>query len=184
MSIGTKKPDGSGIGRKLSYFKLYPDWNWVFARGIYFDRLDDVVAARKDELSKKVQDDIVMLCVIFLVAVIIVLFVAYKFSKGLQGIFDTYRKTQQDHLDKLELLNKALEKQSNTDALTQIFNRGFFNIQLARETSRAIRYGTPLSVVLLDIDYFKKINDSYGHLAGDSVLQEMALLVGGKYQAK
>ena len=173
-----KKPgNDGGIGRKLSYFKFYPKWNWVFARGIYFDRLDAALAEQKQEISKKVKDDIVMLCIIFLAAVTVALFVAYRFSKELQKIFDSYRLTQQENLGELEQLNKTLKKQSQTDALTQIFNRGYFNVQLARETSRSSRYKNPLSVVLLDIDYFKIINDTFGHLAGDTVLQEIAHLI-------
>jgi diguanylate cyclase (GGDEF)-like protein len=172
-----KKPGGSGIGRKLSYFKLYPEWNWIVARGIYLDRLDSVIETKKEELSKKVKNDIVLLCLIFLVAVIVALFVAYKFSKELQNIFDRYKQTQLENFEKLEILNKTLEKQSQTDALTQIFNRGFFNQQLTQETSRANRYKTPLSMVLFDIDHFKAINDTHGHLAGDAVLKELAGLV-------
>ncbi len=172
-----KKSDGSGIGRKLSYFKLYPEWNWILARGIYFDRLDKIIATKKKELSKKVRNDILLLCLIFLVALIVALFVAYKFSKGLQNIFDRYRQTQQENFEKLEILNQTLEKQSKTDALTQIFNRGFFNQQLTRAISCSSRYNTPTSLILFDIDYFKVINDSHGHLAGDTVLKELACLV-------
>jgi diguanylate cyclase (GGDEF)-like protein len=172
-----KKPDGSGIGRKLSYFKLYPEWNWIIARGIYFDRLDNVIATKKEELSKKVKNDIMLLCLIFLVAVTIALFAAYKFSKELQNIFDRYKQTQRESFAKLEVLNQTLEKQSHTDALTQIYNRGFFNQQLTNETSRVNRYNTPLSMILFDIDHFKTINDTHGHLAGDTVLKELAALI-------
>ena len=173
-----KKPgEDGGVGRKLSYFKLYPEWNWVFARGIYFDRLDAVLNEKKQEISRKVKNDIAMLCIIFLAAVTVALFVAYKFSKGLQRIFDSYRHTQQEYLGELELLNKSLKKQSRTDELTQIFNRGYFNIQLTRETTRASRYESPLSVMMLDIDHFKIINDTFGHLAGDRVLLEIAQLI-------
>jgi diguanylate cyclase (GGDEF)-like protein len=172
-----KKPDGSGIGRKLSYFKLYPEWNWIIARGIYFDRLDNIIATKKEELSKKVKNDIMLLCLIFLVAVTIALFVAYKFSKELQNIFDRYKQTQRESFAKLEVLNQTLEKQSHTDALTQIYNRGFFNQQLTNETSRVNRYKTPLSMILFDIDHFKTINDTHGHLAGDTVLKELAALI-------
>ena len=174
-----KKPDGSGIGRKLSYFKLYPEWNWIVARGIYFDRLDKIIATKKDELSKRVKNDILLLCLIFLVAVAVALFVAYKFSKGLQNIFDRYKQTQQDNVEKLEKLNGIFERQSQIDALTQIFNRGFFNQQLTCATIRATRYKTPLSLILFDIDHFKVINDTHGHLAGDAVLQELAGLIQG-----
>jgi len=172
-----KKPDGSGIGRKLSYFKLYPEWNWIVARGIYFDRLDNIIATKKEELSKKVKNDIVLLCFVFLVAVIVALLVAYKFSKELQNIFDKYKHTQLESFKELEILNRTLEKQSQTDALTQIYNRGFFNQQLISETLRVNRYKEPLSMVLFDVDHFKMINDTHGHLAGDMVLKELANLI-------
>ena len=89
----------------------------------------------------------------------------------------TYYKQLQEHLDKLEELNRALEKQSQTDVLTTIFNRRFFNMQLAKEAARSTRHRTPLSVLMFDIDHFKEVNDEHGHLAGDKVLQEISALV-------
>ncbi len=172
-----KKTDGSGVGRKLSYFKLYPKWNWVVAQGIYLDRIDTIISTKKEELSTKVKHDIVILILIFLVAVTIALFVAYFLSRELQKIFDRYRRTQEKHLKKLEALNSRLKKQSQTDALTKISNRGFFNKQLAREAALSKRYKTPLSLILFDIDHFKRVNDTFGHLAGDKILQELANLI-------
>jgi diguanylate cyclase (GGDEF)-like protein len=64
-----------------------------------------------------------------------------------------------------------------TDALTQAFNKRAFSEALPREVGRAQRYKRPLSLVLFDIDHFKKINDTYGHVAGDSVLRQLAGLV-------
>jgi diguanylate cyclase (GGDEF)-like protein len=58
-----------------------------------------------------------------------------------------------------------------TDSLTGLYNRHFFNEMLPREIERANRYGNQLSVLLLDIDGFKKYNDTYGHLKGDTVLR-------------
>ena len=172
-----KKPDGSGEGRKLSYFKYDPTWNWVLARGVYLDRLDETIAAQKAELKEKVRNDIIILCILFFGAVVIALIVAYFFSRELQEIFNRYRNQQRENLEKLEELNRALEKQSQTDVLTQIFNRRFFNMQLAKEAARSTRHRTPLSVLMFDIDHFKAINDKHGHLAGDRILQELSALV-------
>lgn len=172
-----KKPDGSGVGRKMAYFKYYPDWKWVVARGVYLDRLDAVIVAKKEELRTKVRDDIILLCIIFLVAVAVALVIAYFYSQELQSIFTRYKQTQQEHLTTLKKLNKALEKKSNTDVLTKTYNRGYFNQQLSMELARTNRYQTPLSLILLDIDRFKLINDTYGHLKGDAVLQDIAVLV-------
>ncbi len=66
------------------------------------------------------------------------------------------------------------------DGLTQIYNRRYFDEQLERELSRSRRYERVLSLVLLDIDHFKQVNDKYGHLAGDSVLKQLASTVRTK----
>jgi diguanylate cyclase (GGDEF)-like protein len=58
--------------------------------------------------------------------------------------------------------------------LTQIFNRGYGDTTLTNEINRAVRYGHSLSLIIFDLDHFKFINDTYGHLAGDRVLQEVA----------
>jgi diguanylate cyclase (GGDEF)-like protein len=63
------------------------------------------------------------------------------------------------------------------DALTQTHNRRYFNEALEREYNRSLRYRRSLSLILFDIDHFKKINDTYGHVAGDSVLRQLAMVV-------
>ena len=70
----------------------------------------------------------------------------------------------------LKEANDKIERLSIRDPLTGCFNRGFLSQQLENEIKRAIRYKKPLSIVLADIDYFKKVNDTYGHQAGDAVL--------------
>src|SRR5690606_38053891 len=64
-----------------------------------------------------------------------------------------------------------------TDGLTNLANRKQLDAILADEVSRALRYGRDLSVVMLDIDHFKRINDTYGHLAGDRILSALASLL-------
>jgi diguanylate cyclase (GGDEF)-like protein len=63
------------------------------------------------------------------------------------------------------------------DGLTQVHNKRAFETALDREVSRAHRYQRPLSLVLFDIDHFKRVNDECGHLAGDAVLRQLAALV-------
>lgn len=84
---------------------------------------------------------------------------------------------QKMHLQSLEAINELLEKQATTDALTGIFNRMKFNKTLTNEIQRTERYNTPLSLIIFDIDHFKQVNDTYGHLAGDNVLKNLAKLV-------
>lgn len=78
--------------------------------------------------------------------------------------------------------NKAdiLHNMATTDALTGLINRREFNRRIAEEFSRAKRHKSPLSLALFDIDFFKKINDTYGHNAGDAILKELGLLISSK----
>ena len=72
--------------------------------------------------------------------------------------------------DQLRQRNVELDRMSRTDALTGLYNRRHLDEELVRQQSDANRHHDPLCVLLLDIDHFKKINDSFGHPAGDLVL--------------
>ncbi len=75
------------------------------------------------------------------------------------------------------MLKKAMQslaEASNRDGLTGIYNRRFLEETLAKEFSRVRRYGGYMSLVLLDLDHFKNVNDTHGHLAGDEVLRNAA----------
>ena len=74
----------------------------------------------------------------------------------------------------LEKVNAELAALATTDGLTGLSNHRAFQERLAEEGGRAARYGTPLSLILLDVDRFKKFNDTYGHPAGDAVLKAVA----------
>lgn len=71
----------------------------------------------------------------------------------------------------------VLEQESITDPLTGIYNRRYLERRLTDEIARAHRYGMPLSVLLIDIDHFKHVNDVHGHQVGDLVLAGMAQLI-------
>ncbi len=76
----------------------------------------------------------------------------------------------------LQEINKKLELLSTTDQLTKLLNRRKMNEELQKEWERAKRYGSKFSIIMFDIDWFKKINDTYGHQAGDAVLSELSQL--------
>ena len=92
----------------------------------------------------------------------------------------TQQKQQEDRLRTL----------SATDGLTQIPNRRLFDETLQREWNRALRDATPLSLILADIDHFKRYNDRYGHVVGDDCLKQVALAIrdslhrGGDFVAR
>jgi two-component system, cell cycle response regulator len=79
--------------------------------------------------------------------------------------------------DANQRLVRELESLSRNDALTNVLNRRSFDDGLAQEVARATRHGHPLGVVMLDIDHFKKINDTHGHPGGDEVLRFFAQTV-------
>ncbi len=77
----------------------------------------------------------------------------------------------------LERVNKELEALANIDGLTTLFNRRAFDTTLQSEYLKAATSGAPLSLILIDVDYFKTYNDHYGHRAGDICLQKIALVI-------
>src|SRR5207245_352772 len=70
--------------------------------------------------------------------------------------------------------NKRLELLSITDGLTNLYNHRYFQDELVRAFEESERYGRPLSLAIVDLDFFKKINDSYGHAVGDEVLKAVS----------
>jgi diguanylate cyclase (GGDEF)-like protein len=93
------------------------------------------------------------------------------------------QKMEQDHrkvvsrLQELEEANRQLAQNANCDPLTGVYNRRFLEGFLDREIARAQRFRRPLSVLFIDVDRFKQINDQYGHQVGDSALQQIAQLL-------
>ncbi|MFQ5455980.1 MAG: diguanylate cyclase [Nitrospirota bacterium] len=93
-----------------------------------------------------------------------------------QGNIEKYHiKREREKLQKLlEEKNKLLERVSVTEGLTGLYNHKYFFDRLKFELNRSQRYGFPLSCLLIDLDFFKNINDYWGHLIGDFVLKETA----------
>jgi diguanylate cyclase (GGDEF)-like protein len=79
-----------------------------------------------------------------------------------------------ERTEELEILNNQLQVSSVTDSLTQVKNRHYFDTSLLCEYRRAYREKSWLSLMIMDIDHFKKFNDDHGHQAGDKVLQKVA----------
>ncbi len=87
-------------------------------------------------------------------------------------VLDVTDRKDAEH--RLRETNRALERLSLTDGLTGLWNRRHFDQMLAHEWVSARRYGTPLSVVMFDVDRFKRVNDRFGHVTGDRVLTALA----------
>jgi diguanylate cyclase (GGDEF)-like protein len=77
----------------------------------------------------------------------------------------------------IALENARLYNLATVDGLTQLYFRSHFEQRMREELNRAKRYGTPLSLMMMDIDHFKKFNDTYGHAVGDQVLRHVAAMI-------
>ncbi|MBK1666151.1 diguanylate cyclase [Rhodospirillum rubrum] len=109
-----------------------------------------------------------------------ILFAWLAHGRGRQVREDAQRKIrliEENYRAERDLKARA-EREARTDYLTGVFNRRSF-IELAeRELERSIRFGRPLAVLMIDIDHFKAVNDTWGHAVGDEVLQNVARLIG------
>ena len=81
-------------------------------------------------------------------------------------------------------LRETLQRQSLRDPLTGLFNRRYLEENLARELHRCERRGLPLSVLMIDVDHFKRFNDSHGHAAGDALLAHVGRVLSGSVRAE
>ncbi|MFT3712206.1 MAG: GGDEF domain-containing protein [Archangium sp.] len=101
--------------------------------------------------------------------------------KQVQTALQVRRERQEKQLSalaaKLSSVTSQLEvarREANTDGLTQLFNRKAFDVRFEQTSEFAMISGTPAAVLLFDIDHFKKVNDTYGHPAGDAILKAVA----------
>jgi diguanylate cyclase (GGDEF)-like protein len=99
-----------------------------------------------------------------------------KREQDLRKLAEDLEKTVADRTEELRSQNEILEKIAITDPLTQAFNRRHFFELSEKEIQRALRYSHPLSVMLIDVDHFKVVNDTYGHRVGDQVLVDVVRL--------
>jgi diguanylate cyclase (GGDEF)-like protein len=103
-------------------------------------------------------------------------------DKILVGSTTILKFTYHDNLD--EIFQKQMYESALRDGLTKAFNKKYFTDRLESEFTFALRHGAPLTLVLFDIDHFKKVNDTHGHPAGDHVLTEISTLLAGSLRAE
>ncbi|MBT3066405.1 diguanylate cyclase [Rhodoferax sp. U11-2br] len=110
-------------------------------------------------------------------------FVSLDSQKRSMRLRDTRQELQakelalQQQLAEIQSLQAQLRDQARRDALTGLFNRHHLGDIMARELARCARDGQPLSLLMIDVDHFKQINDDFGHQVGDDVLRETARLL-------
>ncbi|PHR54210.1 MAG: hypothetical protein COA44_13855 [Arcobacter sp.] len=149
---------------------------------ILFDILEKALASISSTQKKKIYDkwvyvsidqtDYSLIWKILGALALLLFFLFYRYKITLN-----YNSQLLGINKELEKLNIQLEELSQTDQLTKLSNRRCLDENLSHEIKRAIRYETDLCVILIDIDYFKKVNDSYGHPQGDEVLKKVAQIL-------
>lgn len=102
-----------------------------------------------------------------------------EIQQNIEDIIQSFPIPDDNKLDVIKKINFMYSQTkylSVTDALTGLYNRRHFESNFEREFLRADRYKSPLSIAMIDVDFFKKVNDTYGHGCGDYVLKEIAYL--------
>ncbi|HLK16239.1 MAG TPA: diguanylate cyclase [Fimbriimonadaceae bacterium] len=108
---------------------------------------------------------------------------AYPFTEGVSAyIHDVSARKQveqllREHQSELERANQKLEELASTDNLTGLANQRTFASRMKVEVQRSRRHSRPLSLILLDVDWFKQYNDEFGHPAGDEVLRQIGVIL-------
>lgn len=103
-----------------------------------------------------------------------------EIQKNIEEIISNFPVPESNKLDVIKKINfmySHTRHLSLTDPLTGLYNRRHLDNNLEREFLRAKRYKNNLSIAVIDIDFFKKVNDTYGHLCGDYVLKEVAYMI-------
>jgi diguanylate cyclase (GGDEF)-like protein len=96
-------------------------------------------------------------------------------DKIMVGSTTILKFTYHDYLD--EVFQRQMYESALRDGLTKVFNKKYFTDYLEKEFAYAARHNSPLALIFLDIDFFKRINDNYGHPAGDFVLAELSQMM-------
>lgn len=152
----------------------YPELVSILSKEINF-----ISQKRKDEILEKwfvvKEDDLINDELLIKLALLtLIILAAWLYRERLNKKYTLKLNALVTELEKTNLL---LEKSSITDKLTGLYNRVKIDNSLQENISIFKRYGNPFSVILLDIDDFKKVNDEYGHLVGDNVLKEFSILL-------
>ena len=108
-----------------------------------------------------------------------------EIQQNIQDIIQNFDVPEDNKLDVIKKINfmcSRTKELSITDALTGLFNRRHFENSADREFLRAVRYHNDLTFAIIDIDFFKQINDTYGHLCGDKILKDVAFIINDSFR--
>ena len=196
-----KKPNSNEEFEKISFIKKFDEYGWIIGCGVYLDEIEKELQRKEEIFKEHINKQIISILIIFLFILLAIYFISKyigdfinininnlvkAFSKASldNKKIDTEKLTYTEFVILANNLNETLENKNNlekelqnlsiTDELTQLYNRRFFNSKIEEEVNRAKRENKHLCLMVLDIDFFKQYNDTYGHQKGDFVLQEIS----------
>lgn len=149
------RADGEVVEFEYRARHVSGEWRWIWNRETVFRRLPDGTPSQILGTAQDVTD-----------------------RKATEQRFQDYAVVLEFQKQELEKANRQLETLATLDGLTGIKNHRAFQEKLEEEVARSVRYGTPISLLMLDVDHFKQYNDAFGHPVGDEVLKEVARLMG------
>ncbi|NOR57881.1 MAG: diguanylate cyclase, partial [Sulfurimonas sp.] len=152
---------------KLSFAKLYKPFDWVIGTGIHLDDLDELISLKKHQMKEDFNRDKNILIIVSLVSILLIVIIVGYFQYHIKKLILSYE-------GKIDDYTKELEAMATTDQLTGLCNRLELDNIYSKELAKAARYDKVFSIIMIDLDYFKSVNDTYGHQVGDSVLKELS----------
>ena len=188
--VKTKKKE-----RKFAYLRVIPDTNWFIGSGFLLTELENKFMKQKVDMLEIYHNNSKYILYITIFVILFSLIFSYFVSRQIKRSFRAYQTSIGDKTQELEELNETLENKvknrteelekardsletlATTDALTQIHNRYSIMNIINHEISRSHRYNAPLSVLMFDIDFFKNVNDTYGHDVGDNILSSLSSFI-------
>jgi len=165
-----KKMDSTEIKHKMSFAKLYRPYDWVVASGVYLDDVDLLIEGETKKMQKTYNKQKNYAFFTTLSASLISIIIMVFFEKQIRRLILSYEQKINEYTNKLEI-------RSMTDGLTGLCNRLKLDSVFVFELWRADRYKKPLSIIMIDLDHFKNVNDTYGHLVGDQVIRQLATIL-------
>lgn len=183
------------IDKKYSFIQKIPYTDWIIGSGFFLSNVENLLAKQDSNIHEAYNLKAQYIFYIALFIVLSSLVFSYYVSLIIKKSFLKYNEKINEKTTQLEKLNESLEqkvvertvelsklkdnfkKLATTDELTSMHNRYSLMNILSSEINRSNRYKTPLSLIMYDVDFFKKVNDTYGHDVGDDILSSLSRLV-------
>lgn len=195
ISYSWRHPRSKTLEKKITFIEQIEGTDWLIGAGFFQSDIIELVHAEQEKIALKKSNNMNNVLVIggtlivlaFILSLVLSIWIKKKFylyekkiirkNIKLKELNEQLEKKVKERTIKLEASNTKLDRLAKTDALTQTHNRYFFMECLDAEVKRYYRYHSVFSLIMFDLDYFKQINDTYGHQKGDEILIEVSRLV-------